>query len=310
MRIPWRERGFKKLLLHRSDGRVRAPIFVWQVLWSSARNWSRHRCARLGAAISFYTTFSLAPVLAVAIAIAAFLFGEPGARTQLIAEIGELIGSEAAKTAEAALISARLADNGLVATSAALVAILIGASGVMIQLRDALDQIFDAPESTESLWEIVKNRLLGLSLLLSVGFLLLVSLVVNAVVASLFGWISPSAQWLAAAVGTLDFTVSVALTTLFFALLMRWLPSRHPRLRPIVLASTLGALLFAAGKVAIGFYLGKAGVGSAYGAAGSIVVIMAWVYFSAQIFLFAAEVARALDALGAASAPIEQEAYV
>ena len=266
-----------------------------RVLWASAGAWSGHHCARLGAAISFYTTFSLAPVLAVAIALAAFFFGEPGARSQFVNQIADLIGPEAAQTAEAALLSASFADIGLLASAAALATVLFGASGVMIELRDALNRIFDAPESTESVWQIIKHRLLGLSLLLSVGFLLLVSLVVNAVLAAMFGWISPRAQWVAAFVGGLDFVASVALTSVFFGLLMRWLPSRHPRRRPILIASTLGALLFAIGKIAIGVYLGKTGVGSAYGAAGSIVVIMVWVYYSAQIFLYAAEVARALD---------------
>ena len=269
--------------------------YVWRVLWFSAGEWSRHNCARLGAAMSFYTTFSLAPVLAVTIAVAAFFFGEPGARSQLVEQIAELIGPEAAKTAEAALLSARFADNGAIATLAAIFTMLLGASGVMIELRDALDRIFDAPESKEKLWAVIKHRLLGLSLLLSVGFLLLVSLVLNAVIAGMMGWISPKAQWVAAFVGVADFVVSVLLTTTFFALLMRWLPARHPRSQPIVIASALGALLFAGGKLAIGLYLGKAGVGSAYGAAGSIIVIMVWVYYSAQIFLFAAEVARGIE---------------
>ena len=271
------------------------PARGWQLFWFSAREWSRHNCARLGAAISFYMTFSLAPVLAVAIALAAFFFGEPGARSQFIEQIAELIGPEAAKTAETALLSARFADGGAIATAVAVFTILLGASGVMIELRDALDRIFDGEQSRETFWEIVKHRLLGLSLLLSVGFLLLVSLVLNAVLASMTAWISPKAQWLAAFVGAFDFVVSVTLTATFFSLLMRWLPSRHPRLRPIVIASGFGALLFAAAKLAIGIYLGRTGVASAYGAAGSIVVIMVWVYFSAQIFLFAAELARAID---------------
>jgi len=274
---------------------MRHVIGIWRVLSLSATDWSRHNCPRLGASISFYTTFSLAPVLAVAIALAAFFFGEPGARSQFVDQIAELIGTEAAKTADAALVSAQFAEGGAFATAAAVFTILLGASGVMIELRDSLDRIFEAPESTESFWAVVKHRLLGLSLLLSVGFLLLVSLVVNAVLAAMIGWISPRAQWFAAFVGVLDLAVSVTLVTVFFTLLMRLLPARHPPLRPIVVASAVGALLFAAGKVGIGLYLGKTGVASAYGAAGSIVVIMVWVYYSAQIFLFAAEVARAAD---------------
>lgn len=246
----------------------------------------------MGAAISFYTTFSLAPVLVVAIASAAFLFGDSGARSYLIDQIAELIGTDAAKTVEAVLSSARFADSGLIATSVAIVSILVGASGVMIELRDALNRIFGAAEDHDSLWETAKQRLLGISLLLSVGFLLLVSLVLNATLTAMFNWISPRAQWLAGMVGLVDFVASVGLTTVFFVLLMRWLPARSPQLAHIVVGSAFGALLFALGKVAIGLYLGKTAVASAYGASGSIIVIMVWVYYSAQIFLFAAEVAR------------------
>ncbi len=273
-------------------GQIRTLTRAGQIVWASVKGWSHHRCARLGAAISFYTTFSLAPVLVVALALAALLFGEPGTRSHLVDQIGDLVGPDAAKTVEAALASARFADSGLVATGVALLTILIGASGVMIELRDALNRIFGAPEDDENLWETVKQRLLGISLLLSVGFLLLVSLVLNATLTAMFHWISPRAQWLAGMVGLLDFLASVLLTSAFFALLMRWLPARRPRMVHIVAGSVVGALLFAIGKLAIGLYLGNTAVASAYGASGSIIVIMVWVYYSAQIFLFGAEIAR------------------
>jgi membrane protein len=269
---------------------IRAAV---SLLKKTYNNWSDHHATRLGASVAFYTLLSFAPLLVLSVAVIALVFDQQKAQSGLIDQARQMIGDRGADTVKSLLVNAQKPSSGLLASVIAFVTLLFGASGVFTELRDALNIIWDAePKNESGLLGMLKQRLFSFGMVLSVGFLLLVSLIISAGLALLgkfFGQLLPLPPFV---FDVINFVVSFAVITLLFALLFRFVPARHIPWRDVRIGAVGTALLFTVGKFLLGFYLGKASVGSSYGAAGSLVAVVVWVYYSAQIFFFGAEFTR------------------
>lgn len=256
-------------------------------------NWSDHHAPRLGASVAFYTLLSFAPLLVLTVAVMALVLDKQSAQTGLIDQARQMIGDRGADTVKSLLVNAQKPSSGVMASIIAFVMLLFGASGVFAELRDALNIIWDAEPPNESgLSGMIKQRLFSFGMVLSVGFLLLVSLIISAGLAALgkfFGHLLPLPAFV---FEFINFAVSFIVITLLFALLYKFVPARRISWRDVRVGAVGTAILFTVGKFLLGFYLGKASVGSAYGAAGSLVAVIVWVYYSAQIFFFGAEFTR------------------
>ncbi len=262
---------------------------AWYLVRESVSEWMEDRASRKGAALAFYTVFSLAPILILAIAIAGSFFGEQAARGEIVAQMRDLVGPDGAHAIQALIQNASHAGSGTRATLFGIATLFIGATSALVELKDDLDQIWHAPpELTRGFWYFVRKRLLSLGLILSLGFLLLVSLVLNAVLALLARvWgprYAPDEM-----LEVLNPIVSFALVTLLFAIIYKILPAVRIAWRDVMIGALVTALLFSVGKYMIGSYLGSSAIGSTYGAAGSAILVLVWVYYSAQIFLLGAE---------------------
>jgi membrane protein len=266
--------------------------------------WSEHRAPRLGASVAFYSLLSFAPLLVLVAAMAALVFDRNTAQNALMEQARQMIGDRGADTVKSLLASAQKPSSGIFASAIAFVALLFGASGVFSELRDALNTIWDAEPKEESGWlGMVKQKLFSFGMVLSVGFLLLVSLILSAalaVIGKFFGQLVPVPV---PVLETINFLVSLTVITFLFALLFKFVPARSISWRNVRVGAILTALLFTIGKFLLGLYLGKAGVGSAYGAAGSLVAVIVWVYYSAQLFFFGAEFTRVYADAHAHAAP-------
>jgi len=262
--------------------------------WTVLSAWGNDQCLRLGASIAFYSIFALAPLLAVAILVAGVAFGVDSARSQILAQIGGLVGQSGAATLEAMLDTALIDETRQ--WSSVVVGfgtLFIGATGVFVELRNALDSI--NRETTETKWGLswmVKARLLSFALVLAIGFVALVSLALSAVLAALAAWLAVTMPLFATFLLVLDTLLSVSIITILFMLLLRWLPSVQPRRVSLWPGALLSGVLFVLGKNFVGFYLGRESFTDAYGAAGSLVVILMWVYYCSQVLLLGAEYNR------------------
>jgi membrane protein len=241
--------------------------------------------------MAFYTALSLSPLLLAVIAIAGLAFGEEAARGEIVEQIRDVVGHEAAVVIEQMVAKSSSAADGIFAGIVALVMLLFGASGVFAELQGALNTIWKVPgrKREGGVLRLIRGRLLSFSLVCGTAFLLLVSLVVSAILSGIngrvAGWLP---QW-AALAGVLNFVINLALTTVLFAMIFKWLPETDLAWGDVWLGAAVTAVLFAVGRYLIGLYLGRAAVGSAYGAAGAFVVLLVWVYYSTQIVLFGAE---------------------
>ena len=264
---------------------------LWRVVKTAANAWVDDYAASMGAALSYYTVFSLAPMLLIVIAIAGLVFGADAARGQIFGELRGLLGDEAAKSIEGLLVSVSTPREGLLATTIGVAVLLVGATTVFGELQDALDRIWRAPARPQSLglWGLLRARLLSFGMIFGLAFLLMVSLVFGAVVTALGTWWGAVfGGWDSVAQGV-NLLVGFVLTTTVFALIYKLMPRVQVHWRDVWLGSVVTALLFTVGKFLIGLYIGKSGVASAFGAAGSLVVVLVWVYYSAQVFLLGAE---------------------
>lgn len=266
---------------------------AWPMVREAFSDWSEDNAPRLGAALAYYTVFSLAPLLIIVIAIAGLVFGEEAARGQIVDQVRGLVGDDAGKAIQDMIARAQQPTSGLLATACSLVALVFGASGVFGELQAALDTVWEvAPKPGRGLRGIIKDRFLSLTMVLGTGFLLLVSLVASAALAAAGGAMRELTPGLEAAAHVVETLVSFGVTTLLFAAMFKFLPDARVQWRDVWVGAIVTAALFTVGKFAIGLYLGHAGVTSAYGAAGSLVVILVWVYYSAQILLFGAELTQ------------------
>jgi len=238
------------------------------------------KAQRLAAGLAYYTLFSIAPLLLIAIAIAGLVFGKSQAQAQIIGQIRMVMGDAGGKAIEEMLVSAAKPKTGTFAIVIGAVTLLFGAAGVFGQLKDALNTIWNLPEKKGGgFMRLLKERFLSFAMVLGVAFLLLVSLVIDAALSAI-----SSTLW-----QPIQLLVSFAVVTVLFAFIFRFLPDTRPEWRDVWSGAAFTSLLFVLGKFALGLYLGKSAVGSSYGAAGSLVVMLVWIYWSANILFFGAE---------------------
>jgi membrane protein len=253
--------------------------------------WIDDYAPSMGAALAYYTLFSIAPLLLIVISIAGLVFGADAARGHIFAELRELMGEDGAAAAQALLQSVNKPAQGVVGTVVGVVLLVVGAISVFGELQNALDRIWRAPGRAGSggVWTLVRARLLSFGMVLGVGFLLILSLVASAAVAALGKFSAPLFGTWVVLVEGLNFIVSFALVTVTFAMIYKIIPRVRIGWRDVWIGAAVTALLFAIGKSLIGLYLGRSTFASGFGAAGSLVVLLVWMYYSAQIFLFGAE---------------------
>lgn len=270
----------------------------FKLLKISIKEWISDRASRLAAAVAYYTIFSMAPLLLIAIAIAGFFFGETEARAGIMTQMQDLIGESGAHMLGTMLDSSWSPASGLTATVVGVVVLLIGATGAFAHLQEALNIMWDAKPSTRSgLWAFIRRRLISFSLILTVGFLLMVSLVASAVFSAMGKFLSDVLPSYFPVFSLLNASVSFGFTILLFAAIYKILPDAKVRWRDVWLGAILAALLFSVGRILIGIYLGRSALGSTYGAAGSLVAILLWIYYSTQILFFGAEMTHASSQL-------------
>jgi membrane protein len=263
---------------------------TWDLLKEVFKDWREDRASRLAAALAYYTIFSLAPLLIIAIAVAGLAVGREATQGQIVNQISGLIGPEGAQGIETLIENASKPSSGMIATSLGIIVLLMGASGFFGQLQDGLNTIWEVrPRPGRGIVGIIRDRFLSLTMVLGVGFLLLVSLVISAglvAVGKFVGSFMPGIVVLAYAVNA---TFSFLLITLLFAMIFKILPDVTISWSDVWIGAAATSFLFAIGKLLVSLYLAKSGIASAFGAAGSLVVILMWVYYSALILFFGAE---------------------
>ncbi|MEO8656780.1 MAG: YihY/virulence factor BrkB family protein [Ramlibacter sp.] len=268
-----------------------SPKRLFHLFVKAGKAWAADYAPSMGAAISYYTMFSLAPLLVIVIAIAGGLFGREAVQGVIAAQLSGLIGAKGAEFVQQLVASASDTDRGLVAGLISLGVLMIGATTVFGELQSALDRIWHVPESQKpsGVWAILRARLLSFGLILGLAFLLMVSLVVSAGVAALGTWAGGLMPGWETLLQVINMLVSVTITTVLFAMIFKLMPSTPIGWRDVWVGAVTTAVLFEIGKLLIGLYLGKSGVTESFAAAGSLVVLLAWVYYAAQIFLLGAE---------------------
>jgi membrane protein len=265
--------------------------YLWDLIEKSFAAWLDDYAPSMGAALAYYTMFSLAPFLILIIAVAGLVFGADAARGEIVLQLRGLIGEEGAAAVQGLLTGASHPAKSIVASAIAVMTLLLGATSVFAELQSSLDRIWRAPalQQTTGPWALLRQRFLSFGMIVSIGFLLLVSLVVSAALAALGRWSGGFLPGWAVLLQVVNLVVSFGITTLLFAMVYRILPRVWVAWEDVWVGAAVTALLFNIGKLAIGLYLGIAGLTSGFGAAGSLVMILAWVYYSSQIFLLGAE---------------------
>jgi membrane protein len=265
---------------------------LWKVAKQAATNWASHNDARQGAALAYYSVFSLGPLIVIAIAIAGFVFGREAVTGQVTSSITGMLGETGAKAVQAMLAEASRPREGLLATILGVGLLVFAAIGVVVQLKDALNIVWEVKEQSDGgLWNFIRSYVISLAAVLAVGFLLLISLLITTVLAAAGKYVAPYLhEWVFHLISLL---VSFLVITALFAMMFKWLPDVSVAWYDVWLGAVLTALLFEIGKSAIAFYIGKQGLESTYGAAASIIIVLIWVYYSSQIVLMGAEFTHA-----------------
>lgn len=264
---------------------------LWPLAQQAARAWVDDYAPSMGAALAYYTLFSIAPLLLIVISIAGLVFGEEAARGQIFAQLRDMMGEQGAAAVQGLLKNVSKPSEGIIGTAVGLVVLLVGAMSVFGELQNSLDRVWRAPARNESsgVWTLIHSRLLSFGMILGIGFLLIVTLVASAAVAALGKWWSPFfGGWAVLAEGV-NFVVSFALVTTTFALIYKIMPRVRVHWHDVWIGAAVTALLFTIGKFLIGLYIGTSSFASGFGAAGSLLVLLLWMYYSAQIFLLGAE---------------------
>jgi membrane protein len=267
---------------------------LWRLMKAAIEGWQSDFASSMGAALAYYTVFSIAPLLVIVIAIAALAFGHSAAQQEIMTQARDLFGTQGAGALETMLESARKPGQGIIASALSLVALVFGAVGVFNELESDLNRIWKVPSTRHAgWWGLVRGRLLSFGMIIAIGFLLLVSLVLSATLAALGSYWSGVFAQLEFLLQAANFAVSFGVITVLFAIIYKFLPQTRIEWNDVWIGAAVTALLFSIGKLLIGLYLGKSSVASSYGAAGSLVILLLWVYYSAQVFLLGAEFTKA-----------------
>lgn len=263
---------------------------MWALLKQTFAEWSEDKVPRLGAALAFYTALSIAPLLVISLRLAAFFFGDDAARGEIQRQMQSMIGDQGAEAVQAMLENANRPNTGGIAMGLSLVTLLFGASGVFGQLQDSLNTIWEVkPKPRRGLWGFVRDRFFSMAMVMGVAFLLIVSLIVSAVLAFMGGY---ELSWLSdfkVLSQGLNLLISLSVFTGIFAMMFKYLPDVKIAWKDVWLGAAMTALFFTMGKFVIGLYLGQSSFASSYGVAGSLIVLLVWVYYSSQIVFFGAE---------------------
>lgn len=265
---------------------------AWTVVRDAGRGWDQDNALRLGAALSFYALLAMPPILVIALWLAGRIFGRSLAEEGVLRQLAELLGADGSRVFAEMLQTASKPSEGLLAAGLGLLVLLFGATGVFVELRDALNLIWKVPAAGGLLRGLLKGRLLAFNIVMATGLLLIVSLFVSTLTAVLAVSLGPRVSGLDAVLRRLDLVLSFAVLATLFALIFKVLPDIRLSWSDVWLGAMVTSVLFTAGKFAIGAYLGTTGVASAYGAAGSVVLLLLWVYYSSLIFFFGAELTR------------------
>lgn len=266
-------------------------VGLWHILRQSFQEWRNDKASRLAAALSYYTAVAIAPLLVLLVTGVGLIYGTDSAQIQLVSQLRGIVGPQGAEVAQAVIESADRPNLAGIAGILSLLTLIWGASNVFVQLQDSLNTIWGVePKPREQGWQnMLRERFLSFSMILVIGFLLLVSLILSAVLSALGGYfnnILPGMEWVWQLV---NFVISFGVTILLFAAIYKVLPDADFAWRDTWMGATATALLFTVGKWLLGLYLGNQSTASAYGAAGSLVILLIWIYYSAQIFFFGAE---------------------
>lgn len=269
------------------------PRFLFSVLWNAGTAWVDDRAPRIGAALAFYTALSLAPILVISLALAGRVYGEEAARGQIVEQIREVVGEPLAATIQSVLANAKTPPNGKVTLILGLITLFFGATGVFGELQEGINDIWKVrPKSGRPVWTFFRSRFLSFGMVLGIGFLLVVSMAfsigLDIVERYTAGLLPGSASFLAG----VNFVLIFALEALLFAMIFKVLPDARLHWRDVMIGALVTTALFTLGKYLIGLYLWYGGVGMAFGAAGSVVVFLVWVYYTTQILLYGAEVTK------------------
>ena len=272
---------------------------VGALFMEAGRRWLADHAPRMSAALAFYTILSITPLLVITTAIVGFVLGEEAARGEIVAQLEGLIGSAGAEVIQTTVLHIHQPRSGVIASLLGIVTLLFGASGVFAELQDDLNTVWKTPGRETQTWlATFKERLLSFAMVLAVGFLMLVSLIVSALLAIMGAVIKDFFPELGVAIWAINFLISIGVATGLFALMFRYLPDYRSSWSVVFKGASLTALLFTLGKILIGLYVGGAGIATPFGAAGSVVVLVVWVYYSALIFFFGAEVTHLLAERG------------
>lgn len=262
----------------------------WGLLKQTFTEWNEDKVPRLGAALAFYTALSIAPLLVLSLRVAAVFFGDEAARGEIERQMQSVMGEQGAEAVQAMLKSANQPEAGTIATVLGLLTLLLGASGVFGQLQDSLNTIWEVrPKAGRGIWGFLRDRFLSMTMVMGVAFLLLVSLLVSATLSFTGAYAFHGLRDFAFVSHAANLLISFAVFAGLFAMMFKYLPDVKIAWNDVWLGATMTAFLFTVGKFAIGMYLGRSSFASSYGVAGSLIVLLVWVYYSAQIVFFGAE---------------------
>lgn len=260
------------------------------LLKRSFDDWNRHNDTRMGAALAFYTIVSISPLVILVLAIVSLIFNKNAAEAQLLAKVQQLVGAQGRESVQTILAHGQHISGGIFSMIVGVIVLFLGASGVFQELRSGLNTIWESEAKVASgIWGMLRERVLSFGMVLSLGFVLMVSLLVSAMLAAIGTYFSHLLPVSTVVLEVANFVISFVGIALLFACILKYVPAAHVDWRDVRVGAAVTALLFTIGKWLLGFYLGKASPGSSYGAAGSLVVLVVWVYYSAQIFYFGAE---------------------
>lgn len=268
---------------------MRALSEIWELLKQTVLSFIEDEALSRGAAIAFYTVTSLAPVLLIVIAIAGLAFGQDAAENAIVAELSDLMGSQTAEVLQSAVASAAGKSSGTIATIAGVVTLMVTASGVFGEMQSTLNAIWKAEPKGMTVPRLIRTRAASLGLVAALGFLLLVSLAVSAALTAFGNYLNSILPYGELLFAAMNFLFSLLLISVLFAAIYKVLPDRRLEWRDVVVGGVVTAVLFTVGKSIIGWYIGSSVIASSYGAAGALIILLLWVYYSIQMFLLGAE---------------------